>query len=168
GGDRSVIASRSAISSNAAGCGGSGFVCLAWSADGGTLAGLSDRLCSWRLITRPNTSCAVGGSGGGFHQVLDRSRVIRVFDTTDRRNRLFVSCASPGSPYLPSTLIVLEVHSGICFVFDPIEMIAPPTSNTIGDGGSVPVVGVSAPAATLAAAPVTTILSDVTSMLNKS
>ncbi|VDK37537.1 unnamed protein product [Taenia asiatica] len=164
GGDRSVIASRSAISSNAAGCGGSGFVCLAWSADGGTLAGLSDRLCSWRLITRANT----GGSGGGSQQVLDRSRVVRVFDTTDRRNRLFVSCASPGSPYLPPTLIVLEVHSGICFVFDPIEMIASSASNTVGDGGSVAAAGILAPAATLAAAPVSTVLSDVTSMLNKS
>nr|CDS20121.1 apoptotic protease activating factor 1 [Echinococcus granulosus] len=164
GGDRSVIAARSAISSNAAGCGGSGFVCLAWSADGGTLAGLSDRLCSWRLITRANTSGAVGG---GFHQVLDRSRVVRVFDTTDRRNRLFVSCASPGSPYLPSTFIVLEVHSGICFVFDPIEMIAPSTSNTVGDGGSVAAAGVSPPAATSATAPVSAIVSDVTSMLNK-
>lgn len=162
-----MIASRSAISSNAAGCGGSGFVCLAWSADGGTLAGLSDRLCSWRLITRANASSAVGGSGGVLHQVLDRSRVVRVFDTIDRRNRLFVSCASPGSPHLPSTLIVLEVHSGICFVFDPIDMIAPSASNTVGDGGSVAAAGLSAPAATLAAAPVSTVLSDVTSMLNK-
>ena len=119
-----MIASRSAISSNAAGCGGSGFVSLTWSEDGTTLAGLSDRLCTWRLITR-----AVGGSGGGsFHHVLDRSRVVRVFDTTDRRNRLFLSCSSSGSPFLPPTLITLEVHSGICFVFDPIEMLPVPVS----------------------------------------
>ncbi|VDO00034.1 unnamed protein product [Rodentolepis nana] len=114
-----MIASRSTLSSDAAGCGGSGFVSLAWSADGGTLAGLSDRLCSWRLITKPNP-----GGVAGFHHILDRSRVVRVFDTTDRRNRLFVSCASPGVPYFPSTMIAMEVHSGICFVFDPIDMLS--------------------------------------------
>ncbi|KAM7535437.1 hypothetical protein Aperf_G00000098196 [Anoplocephala perfoliata] len=157
-GDRPMIASRSTLSSDAAGCGGSGFVCLAWSADGGTLAGLSDRLCCWRLITRPST-----GGVGGFHHVLDRSRVVRVFDTTDHRNRLFVSSASPGVPFLPSTLIAMEVHSGICFVFDPIEMISSPSTTTLATTTSMPTsAGDGVPGGA-------SVLSDVTSvMLNKS
>uniref|UniRef100_A0A5K3ET71 WD_REPEATS_REGION domain-containing protein n=1 Tax=Mesocestoides corti TaxID=53468 RepID=A0A5K3ET71_MESCO len=144
--DLSMIASRSTISSDAAGCGGSGFVCLAWSADGGTLAGLSDRLCSWRILVRP------GGGGNQQQQQqqqLDRSRVIRVFDTTALRNRLFVSRASPGNPNLPPTMITLEAQSGVCFVFDPIEMLG----LWGGVGGCV--------------GPSTVVLSDVTSILNK-
>ena len=142
--DQSIIASRSALSSNAAGCGGSGFVSLTWSEDGGTLAGLSDRLCCWRLVTRAVGGGGGGIAGGGSHHVLDRSRVVRVFDTTDRRNRLFVSCSSPGTPILPPTLITLEVHSGICFVFDPIEVLPTPVSGLNGDPGGLNVAAAAA------------------------
>ncbi len=102
-----MVVTQVSTSAAAAGCEGSGFTALVWSADGGTLAGLSDRLCVWRF--RPN---APGG------QLLERSRVVRVFDTSSPRNRLFVSPKGRAP-----TFVTLETQSGTCFVFDPIEAV---------------------------------------------